>query len=130
MEQMTEVVEEYGHGQQITKVSNPDSPARYYFENPLNKMKEFESLNRGRLYDDVYTVVGGFREEHSGKRGCPPAIAQAREDIQMVYYVAQSGVGAGTSITWVSRVYDHSEADIREYIGMLREQAEEIRAES
>lgn len=125
----TEIVEEYGHSHQITKVTKPDSPARYYFEDPLNRMKEFESLERAKLYADVYTVVGGFREEHSGKRGCPPAIARAREDIQMAYYVAQNGVGAGTSITWVSRVYDCSEADVRQYIGMLRERAEEIRAD-
>jgi hypothetical protein len=125
----TEIVEEYGHGHQITKVTERESEPRYYFEDPLDRLKKFESLDRAKLYADVYTVVDGFREEHSGKRGCPPVIAQSREDIQMAYYVAQNGVGAGTSLTWTARMYDRSEADVRQYIGMVRERAAEIRAD-
>ena len=125
----TEVIEQYDHDHQIVKVTKADGPPRFYFEDPLNRMKGFENLDRARLYADVYTVVGGFREEHSGKRGCPPAIAQSREDIQMAYYVAQNGINAGTSVTWVASTYDRPDQEVRDYVSMIRERAADIRAD-
>lgn len=60
----TEIIEQYDHDHQIVKVTKSDGPPRFYFENPLDHMRGFESPDAGsstgalwastvRLYDDL-----------------------------------------------------------------------------
>jgi hypothetical protein len=77
------------------------------------------------LYADVQTVTGGFREEKTGERGAPPAVAQSREDVLMAYYASMPTM----SIQWVAAQFDLPEDRVREYIQSLQNRAEQIRAD-
>jgi hypothetical protein len=122
----TELVEEYEHSCQIVREPDETGEDRYHFEGPLGRIKSFYSLDKARLYADVYTVVGGFREEKTGERGAPPAIARAREDVQMAYFASNPTM----SIEWVARFYQTEEDVVRDYVQMVRERAEEQREEN
>jgi len=98
---------------------------RYHVENPLDRMKSFDSLDRARLYADVYTLVGGFREEKTGERGAPPTIAQARQDIQMAYYASTPSM----SVEWVARFFDVDEDEVRANLQLVKSKAKQIREE-
>ena len=93
-----------------------DQP-RYHVEGPVDRLQSFWSLEKARLYCDVYAYVGGFREEKTGERGAPPTIAMAREDVLMAYYAAQPSM----SIDWVAGFFDEDPAVIRRCINNLRQ---------
>jgi len=116
---MTEsIIEEYAFGYQIVEKDRQGEPNKY--EGPLGRIKTFENPDKARLYADVQTVTGGFREEKTGERGAPPAVAQSREDVLMAYYAAQPTM----SIQWVTGQFDLPEERVREYIRLLRTRAE------
>lgn len=120
---MPDIVEEYPHDCRIEREPREDAPDRYHYEGPLGRVKSFESLDKARLYADVHTVMGGFREEKTGERGVPPAVARAREDVQMAYLAAQPTM----SLEWVARHFDLPEDHVREYIQLVRNRAEKKR---
>lgn len=124
---MTEdgVVEEYPHGCQIVREADDAGEEQYHYEGPLGRVKSFYSLDRARLYADVHTVTGGFREEKTGERGVPPAVARAREDVLMAYLVSNPTMG----VEWVARFYEMPEEKVRTYVEMVRERAAEQREE-
>lgn len=121
-----EVVEEYAHNCRIVREHVEESEDHYYFEGPLGRIKPFENPDKARLYADVYEVVGGFREEKTGERGVPPAVARSREDVLMAYLAAQPTM----SVTYVARAFELDEDKVRSYIEMIRERAAEIREEN
>ena len=92
----------------------------------MGLIKSFENPDKARLYADVQTVTGGFREEKTGERGVPPAVASSREDVLMAYYAAQPTM----SMQWVSAQFDLPEDRVREYVQSLRNRAEQKRAEN
>lgn len=122
---MPEVIEEYAHGCRIVR-EDENGYKYYHYEGPLGRVKSFENEGKARLYADVHTVMGGFREEKTGERGVPPSVARAREDVIMAYLAAQPSM----SIEWVARHFDLPEERVREYIGLLRDRAEQERAEA
>jgi hypothetical protein len=99
---------------------------RFHVDGVLNRLQTFYSLEKARLYADVYAVVDGFREEKTGERGCPPAVAAAREDVQMAYYAAQPTM----SVAWVAGQYDTDRATVREYLELVQERAADQRADN
>jgi hypothetical protein len=107
----------------IVREHREGQPDLYHYENPLDQMKTFENPDKARLYAGVATVVGGFREEKTGERGVPPAVAASREDAMMAYLAAQPTM----SIEWVAGFYEMDEDEVREYIRVLRNRAEEQR---
>jgi len=122
----SEVVEEYAHNCRIVCEQISGNGDRYHYEGPLGRVKSFHSLGQARLYADVHTVTGGFREEKTGERGVPPAVARAREDVLMTYFAAQPTMG----IEWVARSFDIDEDVVRDYIQLVRDRAEEQREEN
>lgn len=121
----TEVVEEYAHNCRIVRERIGGNEDRYHYEGPLGRIKSFHSLGKARLYADVHTVTGGVREEKTGERGAPPAVARAREDVLATYFAAQPTMG----IEWVARSFDIDEDVVRDYIQLVRDRAEEQREE-
>lgn len=119
---MSEVVDEYAHDCRIVR-EDENGYEQYHYEGPLGRVQSFERLGKARLYADVHTVMGGFREEKTGERGVPPAVARAREDVIMAYLAAQPSM----SVEWVARHFDLPEECVREYIASLRDRAEEKR---
>jgi len=124
-ESNSETVEEYPHNCQIVRERVEGSEDRYHFEGPLGRIKSFENPDKARLYADVYEVVGGFREEKTGERGVPPAVARSREDVLMAYLAAQPTM----SVTYVARAFDLDEDEVRGYIEMVQDRAAEMREE-
>lgn len=118
-----DVVEEYPHDCRIVRESRGRSEPRYHFEGPMGRIKSFNSEGKARLYADVYEVVGGFREEKTGERGVPPAVAQAREDVLMAYLAAQPSM----SVTYVARAFEIEETEVRTHIDIVRQWAEGVR---
>lgn len=117
-----EVVEEYAHGHRIVREKRENIDL-YHYEGPLGRIKTFENSGKARLYADVQTVVGGFREEKTGERGVPPAVARSRDDLIMAYLASNPTMG----ITWVARHFDIDEEEVREYIQLVQKRAEEKR---
>ena len=114
-----EVVEEYAHDCRIVREADGSEP-RYHYESALGRVQSFASGDKARLYADVQTVTGGFREEKTGERGVPPAVARAREDVLMAYLAAQPTMG----FEWTSRFFnDVSDTVIRDYIRLVQERA-------
>lgn len=114
-----EVVEEYDHSCRIVRERVEGEEDRYHYEGPLGRVKSFYSLDKARLYADVHTVTGGFREEKTGERGVPPAVARAREDILMAYLASNPTMG----VEWVARSFDVDEDVVRDYIQLVRDRA-------
>ena len=119
---MTDVVEEYAHDCRIVR-EDENGYTKYHYEGPFGCVQSFEALGKARLYADVQTVMGGFREEKTGERGVPPAVARAREDVLMAYLAAQPSM----SLEWVARHFDLPEDRVREYVESLRDRAREER---
>lgn len=118
---MTEtVVEEYPHSCRIVREEREGEEPLYHYEGPLDREKTFRSLSRAKMYADVQTVTGGFREEKTGERGVPPAVARAREDVLIAYHVATPTQG----VTWTARAFDLEEDEVRLYVDMVRERAD------
>ena len=113
-----ETVAEYDHVE-IVREHRTGEPDLYHVDDPLDRLKSFESKAKAELYADVYTVVGGFREEKSGERGVPPAIAVAREDVLMAYLTAQPTM----SLEWTARFFDEDKAVIRQYVTGVQDRA-------
>jgi hypothetical protein len=122
----SETVEEYPHNCRIVREHVEGSEDRYHFEGPLGRIKSFENPDKARSYADVYEVVGGFREEKTGERGVPPAVARSREDVLMAYLAAQPTM----SVTYVARAFELDEDEVRSYIEMIRKRAAEMREEN
>lgn len=121
---MTEIIEEYAHDCKIVREVK-DGHARYHYEGPMGRIKSFESRAKAQLYADVHTVMGGFREEKTGERGVPPAVARARDDVLMAYLASQPTM----SLDWVARHFDLPEQEVREYIQLVQRRAEQKRDE-
>jgi hypothetical protein len=119
---MGEVIEEYAHDCRIVR-EDENGYRQYHYEGPLGRVQTFESLGKARLYADVQTVMGGFREEKTGERGVPPAVARAREDVLVAYLAAQPSM----SLEWVARHFDLPEDRVRKYVESLRDRAREER---
>lgn len=120
----TEIVEEYAHDCCIVREKR-EGEDLFHYEGPLGHVKAFENPGKARLYADVQTVVGGFREEKTGERGVPPAVARAREDVLMAYLASNPTM----STEWVARAFDLPEEQIREYIRGVRRRAAQQRDE-
>jgi hypothetical protein len=114
----TETITEYEHVE-IVRERRPGEPDRFHVDDVLDRLKTFESKAKAELYADVYTVVGGFREEKAGERGVPPAVAAAREDVLMAYLTAQPTM----SLQWAARFYDEDEAVVRQYVNAVQDRA-------
>lgn len=118
------VIEEYAHSCRIVEEGREGDYNQYHYEGPMGRIKTFENPDKARLYADAHTVTGGFREEKTGERGAPPAVAQSREDVLMAYYAAQPTM----SMQWVAAQFDLPEDRVREYVRSLRTRAEQQRA--
>lgn len=117
------VVEKYPHGCRIVREDREDEEPVFHYEGPLEREKSFLSLSRAQLYADIQTVTGGFREEKTGERGVPPAVARAREDVLIAYHVATPTQG----VTWTARAFDLDEDEVRLYVDMVRDRADSQR---
>lgn len=120
-----DVVEEFAHSCRIVREHVDGGEDWFHYEGPLGRVKSFRSLSKARLYADVQTVTGGFREEKTGERGVPPAVARSREDVLMAYLVSNPTM----SLTWVARHFDLPEDRVREYVQSLEHRAKEMREE-
>lgn len=125
MSDAEEIVEEYPHSCRIIREKIEAEEDRFHYEGPLGRMQSFYSEEQARLYADVSTVTGGFREEKTGERGVPPAVARSREDVLIAYLAAQPTMG----VKWAARSFEIDEDEVRAYIDIVRDRAEQQREE-
>ena len=116
-------VAEYEHSTAVIR----DDGGRYHYVNAMgDRVQSFHSEDRARLYADIQSVVGGFREEKTGERGVPPAVARAfDENLLMAYHVATPTMG----VSWTARAFGTDEAEVRSAVGVVRDRAEKRRRE-
>lgn len=117
-----DVIEEYTNDCRIVHEERM-LPDLYHFERSGYRIKSFENPDKSRLYADIYELVGGFDEGNSGKRGVPPTVARADEDIRMAYFTAS------VSVTYAARAFEIDIERVLEKIQRLRERAEEQRSQ-
>jgi hypothetical protein len=105
-----------------------DDNGQYHYVNPMgDRVQSFESEDLARLYADIQTVVGGFREEKTGERGVPPAVARKLdENLLIAYQVATPTMG----VTYAARAFDIDESEVRTAVELVREKAERKRDET
>jgi hypothetical protein len=115
-----DTIAEFGHG---TKIVLDDG--QYHYVNPMgDRVQSFDSEDRARLYADIQTVVGGFREGKTGERGIPPAVARALdENLLIAYQVATPTMG----VTYAARAFGISESEVRSAADMIQDRAEQLR---
>ncbi|WP_092704750.1 hypothetical protein [Halovenus aranensis] len=115
------VIEEYDQGCQILHEER-NYPDQYHFESPKGRMGTFESPHGARLYADLYTITGGFDEKETGKRGVPPAIAGASEEVRMTYLAVQM------SITYAAAAFDVDESVIKDAVNQIHAKVHQQRS--
>lgn len=118
-----EVIHEYPHDCELVREYREGEPDRYHYHNALGPVKSFTDPNKASLYADVQTVTGGFREEKSGERGIPPAVAFSDEAVKIAYLVSNPTMG----VTWVARFRDLDEDEVRDRCEFVRSLAEKVR---
>ena len=95
----------YPDGVRVVRVDRGDDIPLYRFEAPLHTTKDydtgptFENPKNALLYAAVYVAVGPFREEKTGRRGVPPAVAKAGREALVAYLTTQKGM----SIQWAAQ---------------------------
>lgn len=114
------VIEEYDQGCRIVHEER-NYPDQYHFEGPKGRMRTFENPHEARLYADLYTITGGFNEEQTGKRGVPPTIARASEEIRMTYLAVQM------SISYAAGAFDVDESVVNDAVNRIHAQADQQR---
>jgi hypothetical protein len=120
---MTEnVIEDYPDGCQIIHEERM-YPDLYHVEQGSQRLKSFKNLDKARLYAEIYEVLGGFREKGTGKRGVPPTVARAGEDVRMAYFTASM------SVTYAARAFEIEVERALEKVLQVREQAEQQRSQ-
>ena len=62
-----------------------------------------------------------FREEKTGRRGVPPAVAKAGREALVAYLTTQKGM----SIQWAAQYFDIEESTVHEYRSRIRARAEQ-----
>lgn len=121
----------YPHEIRVVRVDREDERPLFRFEAPDYKPKEydtgpdFESRDDALMYAAVYVAVGPFREEKTGRRGVPPAVARAGREALVAYLTTQRGM----SIQWAAHKFDIEESTVHEYRSRIRARAEEEASE-
>ncbi|MUW14842.1 hypothetical protein GJ633_09335 [Halorubrum sp. CBA1125] len=124
MSENQKTIEEYPHNTQIVRERRHSAADRYHYVNAFGEReKSFESESKARLFADVQTVTGGFREEKTGERGVPPTVARAREDALMAYLASNETMG----VEWVARAFDVDEEVVRNNCQMVQKRAATVR---
>jgi len=118
-----EVIREYAHGCKLVREYREGEPDQYHYRIALGLVKSFTDPNKASLYADVQTVTGGFREEKTGERGVPPAVAFADEEVKTAYLVSNPTMG----VTWAARFLELDEDEVRDRCESVRSLAEEVR---
>ncbi|SEJ06584.1 hypothetical protein SAMN05444271_1192 [Halohasta litchfieldiae] len=60
---MTEIIEEHAHGVRLFASPVDGDEVRYHYEGLMDRIKSFYTPDKARLFADVQTAVGDFREE-------------------------------------------------------------------
>jgi len=121
-----EVVAEYAHNCRLLREPVANDPDRWIYEGPMGPVKEFRRGDKARTYAAVQTVTGGFREEKTGERGVPPAVASEGGHALVAYLACQPTM----SITWAARFFDIEEGDVQRRINKVRQRADAMRDRS
>ena len=115
------VIEAYGDGHRIVREErlHPDA---YHFDGPDGRIASFELPQAARLYADLYALTGGFDEKQTGKRGVPPSIVRADEDVRITYLAVRF------SVTYAARAFEVDESAARDAVDRVHARATELRS--
>ncbi len=115
----------YADGVQIAEVppeTSGDPGPRYRFDAPQHVAKTFTEPERAELYAAVYFAVDGFREEDTGRKGVPLAVARADDAVLAAYTLA---AWDGTSRKWLTRTFDIDHEQVQVWLDDVRDRAAE-----
>ena len=117
------VIEAYDDGLRVVheKRMRPDA---YHVDGPDGRIASFEIPAAARLYADLYAITGGFDEKETGRRGVPPSIARADEEVRMTYLAVRF------SVTYAARAFEVDESTAREAVDSVHARAAELRSEA
>jgi hypothetical protein len=115
------VIEAYDDGYRIVRESR-NRPDAYHFDGPDGRIASFDIPQAARLYADLYAVTGGFDEKETGRRGVPPRIARADEEVRMTYLAVRF------SVTYAARAFEVDESVARDAVNGVHARAKELRS--
>ena len=114
------VIEAYDDGRRIVREER-NRPDAYHFEGPDGRIASFELPQAARLYADMYAITGGFEEKQTGRRGAPPSIVRADEEVRMTYLAVRF------SMTYAARAFEVDESVVRDAVNGVHARAAELR---
>ncbi|ELZ44862.1 hypothetical protein C463_07897 [Halorubrum californiense DSM 19288] len=117
------VVEAYDDGHRIVREER-NRPDAYHFDGPDGRIASFEIPQAARLYADLYALTGGFDEAQTGRRGVPPLIVGADEEIRMTYLTVR------LSVTYAARAFDVDESVVRDAVDEIHARGSELRSQA
>jgi hypothetical protein len=115
------VVEAYDDGYRVVREERL-RPDAYHFDGPDGRIASFELPQAARLYADLYALTGGFDEKQTGKRGVPPSIVRADEEIRITYLAVRF------SVTYAARAFEVDESAARDAVDRVHARARESRS--
>jgi len=115
------VIEAYDDGLRVVHEERV-RPDAYRVDGPNGRIASFEIPAAARLYADLYAVTGGFDEKETGRRGVPPTIARADEEVRMTYLAVRF------SVTYAARAFEVDESAAREAVDSVHARAAELRS--
>ncbi|SFR48563.1 MULTISPECIES: hypothetical protein [Halorubrum] len=117
------VIEAYDDGHRIVREAR-NRPDAYHFDGPGGRIASFELPEAARLYADLYAITDGFDESQTGRRGVPPRIAGADEEIRMTYLAVR------LSIAYAAAAFEVDEPVVRDAVNAVHERAATLRSRS
>ncbi|EMA64049.1 hypothetical protein C470_02020 [Halorubrum distributum JCM 13561] len=115
------VIEAYDDGLRVVREERV-RPDAYHVDGPDGRIASFEIPAAARLYADLYAVTGGFDEKETGRRGVPPTIARADEEVRMTYLAVRF------SLPYAARAFGVDESAAREAVDSVHARAAELRS--
>ncbi|RLM75794.1 hypothetical protein [Halorubrum sp. Atlit-26R] len=115
------VIETYDGGRRIVREAR-NRPDAYHFEGPDGRIASFEIPAAARLYADLYAITGGFDEKETGRRGVPPTIARADEEVRITYLAVRF------SVTYAAHAFGIDESAARDAVDSVHARATELRS--
>jgi len=128
LEKNESIEKAYPHDIRVIRVDREEQRPLYRFDAPFHQPKdtdtttEWENPEKAKLYAAVYTAVGGFREEKTGRRGVPPEVQRDGMEATVAYLSTQDGMGT----EWLSNFYGLDPQRIYEYRSRIRSRAAAI----
>ncbi|WP_432508738.1 hypothetical protein [Halorubrum ezzemoulense] len=115
------IIETYDDGHRIVREERV-RPDAYHFDGPDGRIAPSDLPQAARLYADLYAIAGGFDERQTGRRGTPPSVVRADEEVRMTCLAVR------LSVAYAARAFDADESIVRDAVDDVHARGSELRS--